>query len=105
MLEFFITIIGIVGVLFLAFIYGIFSWAFVVMYFWLWFVMPLFPTLPVINFYQAMGLWFFISLFHNQTMPAIKEEYLKKTEGIVAIIIATWITLFLGYCAHTWFIH
>lgn len=80
-----------------AVLYGGFSWGFVLYKLWYWFVLPVFPNLPHIDFNQAVGLMLVIFLFHNTNLPQIKEEYLKDGDEpgkrLLSSVLVPWILL------------
>lgn len=84
----------------LAIAYGTLSWGFVMYKFWYWFLLPVFPSLPQINFVQAMGLALFISLFHTLQNQVIKKEYKDETAESILVLLAPWVTLLLGMIVH-----
>jgi len=87
-----------------AIIYGALSWGLVVSKFWVWFLLPVFPALPAISFAQAIGLSFFIGLFHTVNTQVIQKEYKDETQGAILAVIAFWITLLVGWIVHSiWF--
>lgn len=82
-------------------VYTSFSWGFVLFKFWYWFLLPVFTTIPQIDFYQAVGLMFIINLFNRYSAKvSIKDEYLKDNKGTVYTIafIGPWLVLLVGYC-------
>lgn len=83
-------------------IYNVFSWGTVVFYFWQWFLLPIFPSAPAITFIQAIGLYFLISLTHQQESQSVKKEYRDDWQPAVGAILAPWITLFIGWIAQRW---
>jgi len=90
------AILALLGVLVLVGIlisYSAVSWGFVLFKYWSWFVLPVFPELPTINFIQAMGLMLVIGLFRSVSDGNIKDEYKdsNKTWGIA--IFSPWLTL------------
>jgi len=91
----FIVFIGIM------FVYDALSWGLVMYKFWGWFVLPVFTTLPVLTFVQALGLMFVIGLFKNHiTGDNIKDEYKRnKWESALILLIFPWITLIFGWLA------
>lgn len=44
-------------------IYDAFAWGYVLYKLYYWFALPVFPNLPHISFFQAVGLFFIILLF------------------------------------------
>jgi hypothetical protein len=97
-MEALLVILGVFVLIPILFLYGSFSWGFVFFKFWSWFVLPVFSFLPSINFWQAVGLWVFISLFHNQQVQQVKDEYLKdSTERTVSGIVLPWVVLLIGW--------
>ena len=81
-------------------LYDAFSWGFVCFKFWAWFILPIFPMLPHINIWAAIGLMFFITLFKNHQVQ--EEEDSRKQ--IIKFIIAPWLLLFTGYLIKTFLI-
>lgn len=96
----------IVGILAIALIFGLviyssISWGFVLMKFWVWFVLPVFPLLPVLTFWQAVGLMFIFGLFgKSQISPKEKDN----TSVWTTLLLGPWLTLFGGWLIGTLFI-
>jgi len=80
--------------------YGAMSWGLVMYKFWYWFLLPVFPSLPQINYIQALGLAVFIGLFHTVQSQVIKEEYKDETRSMALSLLAPWVTLMLGWLIH-----
>jgi len=83
-----------------AFIYNTLAWGLVLYKFWGWFILPVFVTLPVLTFIQALGLMFVISLFKNSTNQSIKKEYINEDVTLTLIFLSPWIILFFGWLAY-----
>ena len=84
-------------IIFGAIIYDALAWGLVVQKFWGWFLVPVFPeVLDPISFKLAVGLAFFIGLFHARNYTSIKSEYKDGTTEVVTMLIAPWITLLIG---------
>lgn len=96
-MEIIIAVFGVLALITFFVVYNAFSWGFVCYKFWGWFILPIFTTLPVITFWQAVGLMFFISLFRNHSQTEIKEEYKDKTNQFMVVLLAPWVLLLLGY--------
>lgn len=75
-------------------VYNSFSWGFVLFKFWGWFIVPVFTTLPLITFWQAVGLMFVVALFHGKHLTP--KEY-DKTNAAVTVLLGPWLTLFVGW--------
>lgn len=75
--------------------YSTFSWGFVLYKLYYWFLNPVF-VLPQITYYNAIGIYLFISLFKTQ-FPQIKSEF-KENEWIMWIM--PWLILGMA-----WFIN
>lgn len=101
-MEAIVAIVGVVGILLLILAYGAFSWGYVTFKFWYWFLLPVFPQMPHITFWQAVGLMMFISLFQNHSSDSIKDEYKDKNSGAIVSIIAPWLTWLVGYIIWCW---
>ena len=86
-----------VTVVALALLYGAVSWGLVMYKFWYWFLLPVFPSLPQINFIQAVGLMFFLGLFKGVETQVLKKEYKDETSATLAALLAPWLTLIVGW--------
>ena len=96
-MEILLIILGVIVLIGFVLLYSTFSWGLVLLKFWGWFLLPIFPMLPIITFWQALGLTFIISLFHSKNYTSIKDEFTEKTTSVVMMIIGPWITLLIGY--------
>jgi hypothetical protein len=96
-MELLLMLIGVIVLLGVAILYSSLTWGLLVWKFWYWFLLPVFPALPAITFLQAVGIMFFICLFKGVPAQVIKDEYVDKTNGTIASIIAPWLTLFIGW--------
>lgn len=99
------ALIGILVLIPILIIYSGFSWGLVVFNFYNWFILPIFPELPVITLIQAVGLMFFIGLFNKtDSKNDIKDDYTTKYSGLIKSIISPWLSLLLGYLFKIWFL-
>lgn len=96
-MESFLKVLFVMLFVTLAILYGSLSWAFVTLKYWNWFVLPVFPALPILTFHQCVGLSFVVSLFHSRSVISIKEEYRDKTQEIILGIVAPWLTLIMAW--------
>lgn len=80
-----------------AILYSAFSWGLVLWKFWYWFLLPVFPDMPHINYWQAMGLFLFIGLFNTHVPQVLKKEYTDASTNAIAQYIAPWLVLLAGY--------
>lgn len=85
-------------------IYGAFSWGYVLMKFWHWFLIPVFPTLQPIFYFQAIGLYMCIALIKSShaKKPLKKELYDEDQSLTVKILnfLSPWILLTMGFFIH-----
>jgi hypothetical protein len=93
-----IILVILIGIIF---IYDTLSWGLVLYKFWGWFVLPVFTTLPVLTFTQALGLMFVVGLFKSHFAGEnIKDEYKKdKYSQTIVLFILPWLTLIFGWLA------
>lgn len=84
------------------FLYETLVWGLVLYKFWGWFVLPIFTTLPEINFVQALGLMFVVGLFKsNYIGENIHDDYKKKFgSSFITTYVMPWLTLFFGWLAY-----
>lgn len=89
-----------------AMIYGSFSWGFVCFKFWYWFILPIFPSLPSLTFYQCVGLFFFIGLFNISNVNSFNYNKTdeQRNNELAGSILAPWLTLVIGWLIGTMFI-
>ncbi len=82
-------------------LYSSFSYAFVLDYFWDWFILPIFKTLPNVSFYEAMGIAMFITLLKTKRgLEVIKDEYIDKKKSVKDLVLqisSPWISFAIGY--------
>lgn len=103
-METIVAIIIAILVIFGMLIYSSFSWGFVCMKFWMWFILPLFPMLPVLSFIQCVGLMFFIGLFNIKHSSNFEKSNEQNYSAIGTSIILPWITLFFAWIIKILFI-
>jgi len=95
-----ISLLGLVGIVLLfalGFLYGAFTWGFVMFKFWTWFVLPVFTTLPNLTIIQCVGLMMFIGLFKALPVQIIKKEYADETTVCIFQIITPIVFLIVGW--------
>ncbi len=85
-------------------LYGSFSWGFVLYKFWYWFILPVFPTLPEITFWHAMGLFLFIGFFRIGDGQVIKDKYKDGAGTIFGNLLSPWVLLLVGHIINSWFL-
>lgn len=102
-MEILLLAFAIITLIVLLILYSSFSWGFALYKFWYWFILPVFPMLPEITFWHAVGLFLFIGFFHIGDGQVIKDEYKEKTTGTIMSIILPWVTLLMGYILKSWF--
>ena len=80
----------------------IFAWGFIVYKFIQWFINPVFENAPYVNYYQAIGLSMFISLFNLTSSIRVKKEYVEDEKNqYITIFIYPWTALLIGYIAYS----
>lgn len=90
----------------IGFVYGAFSYGFVGMELWSWFISPVFG-LPELSWGQAYGIVLVSSIFtyrpHYNTNKDEREKH-EKIGQLIASLILPWIILFSGWVCKTFFI-
>ena len=79
---------------------GALAKGFVLVKMWGWFVLPLFPTMPVLALWQAVGLSAFLSYLTWHGKTAYKDHKEEGTTNIVTGLLTPWIVLFFGWVVH-----
>jgi hypothetical protein len=67
---------------------------------WNWFVQPVFTTLPILSYFQAVGLMTFVSavIWQHNTTKKIKPEYLESPNTVdVTALLMPWMVLFISW--------
>jgi hypothetical protein len=91
--------------------YNAWVYGYLTLKFYYWFLLPMFPQLPQINIYEAIGLTLFISLFHQSAatridiLDAVDGEKKDKVAAYVAAILRPWLMLGIGYFIYSNIIH
>lgn len=82
-------------------VYSSFSYGYVLVKFWDWYVLPTFTTLPKLDLYHSIGLMLTITLLKGAKMVRTpKEEFLDKkwdTITMFTCLLSPWIVLLMGY--------
>lgn len=99
-MTYLIAILFVLAIILVVILYDAMAWGWVFLKFYGWFVLPVMGFLPVITYWQAIGLMLFVSLFKNATsMVQLKEEYYEngKTERTIIGLLTPWLVLFFGW--------
>lgn len=95
-MEVLLTVLGGLALVAGLIIYNAFAWGFVLYKFYYWFLIPVFPELPPIDFYEAVGLMICVGLFDRQNPTDYKTSdgvKIEKDENWVVSILTPWIVL------------
>ncbi len=101
-MSYLLVVLGVVALIALSLVYASFSWGFVLYKFYGWFLLPVFTDLPVVDYWQAVGLMFIVMLFKN-TDSGIRDEY-KNEHHHYYVFLAPWISFVFGWFIYTIFI-
>jgi thiol:disulfide interchange protein len=97
-METLIALIGIAVVLLGLIIYDAFSYGFLFLKLYTWFLLPVFPMMPVIGFWEAVGLAFFTCVFRRPKSHKNKDEEIDWTN-----LFTPWVVLLIAWILHAWF--
>ena len=92
-MEYLIGLLIVVGIV----IYNLFSWSYVAIKFYGWFVLVNFPTLPHVSYMEMLGVMLFISVLTHKRSTHIKNEYEDSQLKWVSLIFGPWIVLVIGW--------
>ena len=67
---------------------------------WVWFVIPLFPSVPVLALWQAVGLAMVVNYITGQQSITSKDHETNWGATVFASFILPWMTLFFGWICH-----
>lgn len=80
------------------YVYEVFSWGFVCLKLYNWFVLPLgIQGLPVLNLVQMMGIYVFLKAIGYHSNTHLKDEYKDKPSLYGAVILGPWLILLFAY--------
>jgi hypothetical protein len=97
-MEALLALLGLILLIPLLLIYSGFSWGWVLYKFWYWFLIPVFPQIPHIGFYMAVGISVFLNVFKNHDTNSIKDEYKDNKYSRIGMSLAhPWIMLCAGW--------
>jgi thiol:disulfide interchange protein len=97
-METLIALIGIAVVFCGLLLYETFSYGFLFLKVYTWFLLPIFPMMPVIGFWEAVGLAFFTCVFRRPRTHKNKDEEFEW-----GAFLSPWITLLFAWVLHAWF--
>lgn len=94
LLGFIILVPAVVGL----YVYGVFSWSFVCLKLYNWFVLPLgIQGLPVLSLVQMMGIYVFLKAIGHHSTTHLKDEYKDKTSLYASALLGPWLILLFAY--------
>jgi hypothetical protein len=88
-----IFVLLIIGVV----LYASFAWGYVASVIYEWVVLPTFPSLPILKWWQFSGMMFLVNTFVHSDLHHFKEEVKDKTTGSIIGILSPWLTLFAAW--------
>jgi hypothetical protein len=96
----FLIFLGVLVLLPLAWLYGVFSYGFVAVKLWTWFVVPVFHTTVNFGILQAARLCILVRFFtseHKMSVSDPDETTEHKIASIILPLIVPWVTLLFGW--------
>lgn len=102
-MEIIITLIGIIFFIPLLVLYSSFSWGYVATIISAWFIIPLFPQMPVLTWLQFAGIGFFINCFVHKSSTSIKKEYKDSSGDYITTFLSPWLTLLGAWILHLFY--
>lgn len=85
------------GIGFILLFYGILSYAFVTFKFYYWFVVPVFPDVVALSFYQILFLRVFLVSIRGQQKSPKADKNEDKTQLFLGVLATPWSLLLTGY--------
>ena len=93
-------LLGFICLLPVLILYSSFSWGYVAVIFWGWFIIPLFPEAPLFTWTQFAGFMFMLNCFVHQSNKHVKKEYKDEVTEWSGLILNPWLTLLGGWIFH-----
>jgi hypothetical protein len=85
-------------------IYNVYMQGWVIIDYWNWFLLPVFPELKIITFVEAIYVSTFINLFKNVTRDnyndTFKAKYIDESSKYVYMIITPLVFISIGWLIH-----
>jgi len=81
------------GIGILIFFYTAISWGFLMYKLWYWFILPIFPALPQLDYRQCMSLILIVVVLITPSVGMPKQ---KEDIGIITVILIPWV--FFVFC-------
>lgn len=101
-MEILIAVLGILCMIAFLIVYGSLAWGYILMKVWHWFIIPVFPDVPSINYWQAVGLTFIISLFRSQSKTSYKDHEVDSSKTLWSALSAPWVFLLIAAIFKFW---
>lgn len=96
----FAELIGRLGISFLVFLYGSGVRGFLLLKYYIWFMIPVSPLFPNINYLEAVGIMVFTLVFRKTDLSDKAEEHETTGSEYFRMIAFPWLLLGLGYLIH-----
>ncbi len=96
-----LALLGAVLLIPLLTIYSAFCWGLVTSILWGWFIVPLFPDMPVLTWTQLIGIMCVFSCFNHRSKVAIKKEFKDDNSFWIGYLTAPWVTLISAWIIKT----
>ena len=64
------------------------------------FLLPVFPALPAISYFAAIGLFMFTHIFRISVPSESETDSNNKTNNFLSNLVLPWVTLLLGMLVH-----
>jgi len=84
-------------------LYSSFSWGYVATIISAWFIIPLFPQMPIFTCIQFAGIMFFANCFIRSTSSNIKKEYKDSSGDYITTFLSPWLILLEAWILHLFY--
>lgn len=102
-MEIIIILVGIIFLVPIMVLYSSFAWGYVATVIYSWFILPLFPNLPLFTWLQFAGIMIFVNCFVKPSINNIKKEYKDEQANWTSILLNPWLALLAAWILHLFY--
>ena len=102
-MEIIVMLIGFIFLIPIMVLYSSFAWGYVATIIYSWFILPLFPNLPLFTWLQFAGIMMFVNCFIKLSANNIKKEYKDEQANWTNVLLNPWLALLAAWILHLFY--